>query len=257
MYLSNFFEQKVLGCFAGVSFTGIATPYITLSSTDPGESGAGIFEPSYTGFARMPLTLTAPAPMSGVANSVGFSNQAEIKFAKADTDQASATHIAIFDSLAGGNMLAYARLDTAKAIRANVEPVIRVGEARFWFASANTTAELKTRILNVLRGVTMNAITPYASLANGAEELSGGNFARVPVAFTAPVLLATGAHEIANDSLVEFAIASAALGNYDTDCLYDAATGGSLLIAYPGATDYYAAGDRTAYDPGEWKFSLN
>ncbi len=103
----------------------------------------------------------------------------------------------------------------------------------------------------------MQAITPFVSLANGEEELNGGNFARVPITFTSPVLLATGAHEIKNESLVEFVVASAALGNYDTDCLFDAATGGSKLIAYVGETNYYAAGDRTSYDPGEWQFSLN
>ncbi len=245
MYLSNFTEINVLRCFLGVPFVPPSTPYAGLSSTDPGEDGSGAFELAYEGYTRMPFAATVPAPVAGIANSIGFSNQAEIKFAKAPADQATAQYLLLYDSLNGGNMMAYARLDTPKQIKTGTEPVIRLGEARYWLASMGTTDELKTRILNVFRGIAMQAITPYASLANGAEELSGGNFARVPATFTEPVLLATGAHEITSAALIEFAVANVALGNYDTDCIYDAATGGSKLLTHAGTMDYYAAGDRT------------
>ena len=258
MFMSDFLETQVLNTLNGISYTAPGTVFLALSSVNPGETGT-IVEPIYPGYARMPIAFSAPAPMSG---GTGFQNMSEIQFAQSSQDGATITHIGVFDSLGGGNMLMYAPLNTPKQISAGVAPVLRAGEARFWLTGNFSTA-FRTMILNALRGTSIAALTPFATLYNGdpesgGTELTGGGFLRKAIVFSSPVEQPGGQRTITNNNAVIFEVATANLGTYDHDVIVSAETGAATVLTLrQGLTDTYASGDRTSYDVGAYTVNLH
>jgi len=108
MSFTNYTETEVLEWL--LTNTAVTRPtawYVGLFTAAPGEAGGGT-EVSGGSYARESATFT----VSGAT----ASNSANIEFTEATASWGTITHVAIFDAVSGGNMLAYASLTTSKAI---------------------------------------------------------------------------------------------------------------------------------------------
>lgn len=258
MQASDYLVTRILGIFNGVPYTAPSQVFISLSFTDPGKNGAGISEPTYPGYQRMPITFSIPASMGG---GMGIQNINQVTFARAQTDQGTVVFATLHDSQVGGNMLAYRQLNTEKTIKADSSPTLLVGESRWWW-TGNISESFMTQMLNILRGQSIAAMTAFATLFNGSPdeggvELVGGGFSRKPVTFGTPVQQPGGQFTISNTETVAFDSPSVGLGIFDTDAIMDSASGGRVLLFRRGIADTYAAGDQINYLTGDLIFSLN
>ena len=65
MYACDYLENGILNALRGVTFAAPAKCYLALYLNDPGETGAGGTEVSYTGYKRMEIDFSAPADSNG------------------------------------------------------------------------------------------------------------------------------------------------------------------------------------------------
>lgn len=248
MYASDYFEDGVLNALKGITFTAPADVYLTLCISDPTDTGLAGAEITYTGYARKKITFTAPAAESG---GIGFKNDTEVKFAESKDDSATITHIKIMDSIVGGNMLLYGKLNEDKPIKAGVAPVLRVGECVYW-VNGDMSNAFKTKMLNVLRKQSLIGFKPYLTLFNGnpqsgGNELSGGSFKRTAIEFGAPNEGTGGQRSIKNSAAVEMPISTQNLGIFDFHVIYDSQTGGTPIQFKQSNADTYSKGDMVFY----------
>lgn len=130
MSFSDFLENELLDhAFGAAAYTPATTLYFAASSADPGESGAGIVEPSGGSYARVAVTnnLTNFPAASGGAKANGVS----IGFPVATADWLSGvglTHVGIFDASSGGNFLGRGAIAVPKAILNGDQLIIPIGD---------------------------------------------------------------------------------------------------------------------------------
>lgn len=112
---SDFLEDELLDhVFGGSAYSAPANLFFALSTADPLDDASGLAEPGVGGYARVSVTnnLTEfPAASGGTK-----SNANDIVFPTATASFGTISHMAIFDALVGGNMLAHAPLAVAKLI---------------------------------------------------------------------------------------------------------------------------------------------
>ena len=193
MYACDYLETGFLNVLRGVTFAAPTKVYLALFLNDPGDSGAAGTEISYTGYARMEIAFSEPAASNG---GIGIQNLSDITFAAPADPAGTVTHIAIMDSLVGGNMLARSELTESLVIGANEPPVFLAGDVLFYL-TGNMSNAFKTKLLNLFRGTSIVGISPHFSLWNGSpeetgSELAGDNYARVALTFSAPSEQASG-----------------------------------------------------------------
>lgn len=179
MYACDYLETGVLNVLRGVTFAAPATVYLALYLNDPGESGADGTEVSYAGYKRIAIDFSAPADSNG---GIGVQNLTDITFPTPVSAAGTITHIGILDSLTAGNMLCRGELVEPLVIGADEPPVFLAGDVLFYL-TGNLSKAWKTKVLNILRGQSIQGIAPYFSLWNGSpeaggSELSGDNYAR-------------------------------------------------------------------------------
>ncbi len=123
MSLSNYTENKIAELLAGK--TGMALPavYLALSTADPGEDGSTIAEPAGNGYAR-----TATAGKWAAASGGTIANAANITFPEATASWGTVSHVALFDAVSGGNMLASGALNSSQEIRTGDAPRFEAGD---------------------------------------------------------------------------------------------------------------------------------
>ena len=111
----NYLENELLDhVFGNAAYSAPATLYLALSTADPTDDGSGIAEPSGGSYARLGVTNNAtnfPAAVSGAK-----SNGVDFTFATATASWGVITHMAIYDAITGGNMLAHAVLTASKNV---------------------------------------------------------------------------------------------------------------------------------------------
>ena len=116
MSLTNTFETRVL---EWLLTTGSATRptawYLGLFTGAPGEAGGGT-ELSGDAYVREAVTFTVSGDTA--------TNSGAVEWPVATGDWGTITHVAIFDALTSGNMIAYAALTASKTI--NTGDVIRI-----------------------------------------------------------------------------------------------------------------------------------
>lgn len=116
MSLTNTFETRVL---EWLLTTGSATRptawYLGLFTGAPGEAGGGT-ELSGDAYVREAVTFTVSGDTA--------TNSGAVEWPVATGDWGTITHVAIFDALTSGNMIAYAALSNSKTI--NTGDVIRI-----------------------------------------------------------------------------------------------------------------------------------
>ena len=187
MYACDYLENGVLNVLRGVTFAAPAKVYLALYLNDPGEDGASGTEVSYAGYKRIEIDFSSPAETNG---GIGVQNLEDITFPTPVTAAGTITHVGILDSLAGGNMLCRGELVEPLVIGADEPPVFLAGDVLFYL-TGNLSRAWKTKVLNILRGQSIQGIAPYFSLWNGSpeaggSELSGDNYARAALTFGAP-----------------------------------------------------------------------
>ena len=108
---SDYLEDKVLDhVFGGTAYTAPSTLYVALYTVAPTDTGGGT-EVSGGAYARQ----TAAFTVSGT-NPTTASNSAAIEYPTATADYGTVVAVGVFDASSGGNLLAYANLDTSKVV---------------------------------------------------------------------------------------------------------------------------------------------
>jgi hypothetical protein len=109
---SNYWENIVLDHLFGKSSYVPAPIFIGLSTSNPGEDGAALAEPSGNNYARIE---TAASDWSSASNGA-LANVDAIDFNEATGNWGTLTHFALFDAASAGHLVAYGTLATAKAV---------------------------------------------------------------------------------------------------------------------------------------------
>ena len=117
---SDYLEKTLLNhVFGGLVYTPPAKLYVGVSLTPIQDDGTGISEPSAAhGYSRVEIdNIDTSWKEAVVVSGVGRkSNDIEITFPEASGNWGTITHFFISDSLAGGNVLGYGVLDTAREL---------------------------------------------------------------------------------------------------------------------------------------------
>jgi len=255
MYATNYFETKILNVFRGVTYNAPANVYLGLLLNNPGETGGGT-ELSYDGYARQSITFSEPALDTSLGE-YGIQNTNAATYAAAPTAAGTVTHVAVYDSQSGGNMLLYGQLTNSIIIDAGEAPAIIAGEIKF-LTSGNMTNAYRTKMLNILRGVSITGINPYLALFYGSNEVVATNYGRKLITFGAPVESDGGTAYISNTEAVVFNQASTNWGYYDTLAIVDASSGGVVAFSKSRASARYINRLKRVQIPvGDLKVGLN
>lgn len=231
MYATDYLETLFLNTLRGQSAQAPSALYLALYMNNPGESGTAGTEVNYQGYARQRIMFSSPAPLYG---GTGIQNIADITFPVTPLSIGSITHLGVLDSPTGGNMLLYGEFSESISIEANEAPVIVAGEAQWWMTGSLSTA-YRTRLLNLFLGQSLPGFIPYLALFSGSPEdggaeLSGENYARVPIPFTAPTEQTGGQMMITNSEQIATPRASSYWGVWTYTAICDAASAGSPVF---------------------------
>lgn len=115
---SNYLEDQITGWIAGTTFAAAPTAtFVQLYSQDPGEGG------SATGalYSRVSVASGAGSWTRGTGGNGTITNASAVTITSSATATASATHVAVFTSATGGDLLFYGALTTAKTIASGDE----------------------------------------------------------------------------------------------------------------------------------------
>ena len=259
MYATNFFENAMLNLMRNVSIPAVETPYLALFMSDPGDEGDNGYEVEYTGYARQPIAFSVPAEYG---TGLAIQNTEQISFAECPVNLGAVTHVAVMDSLSGGNMLLYGQLDTVLNLQAGVTPIFRIGAVK-WIWTGNLGTYYRTKIMNVFRNEACPGFAPYIGLCNGdpegaGAEFAGYNYERIPLSVSAPAQQPNGTAMCSN---VNELISNEATGNWGTMsyvCVYDAEINGQLYAVIPLGTSYFVTAQTSVgFHIGSFRFSVN
>lgn len=258
MYWTNYAENRILRVFRGETLAAPAELYVALYMSNPGETGAGT-EIQYPGYQRRKIAFTPPAADTG---GTAIMNTEDISFATSSTAAGTVTHVALFDSIIGGNMWAYNTLDEQIPVLVGIAPFIQAQEWHY-VTSGHLSAAFKVAALNVLRGVNLPGFLPYIALYNGdpdngGAELSGGNYARFAVTFGAPEVQPAGQSMIAVSAPASSQRANALWGTLTHIALCTAASSGEVAAFIQQDYEYIVGASSAIFiDPGDLTISLN
>ncbi len=109
---SDYWENAVLDHLFGKGNYSPPTVFVGLSTSNPGEDGAGLSEPTGGNYARVP---TAASDWN-IASNGTLTNAGLIAFDEATSSWGTLTHFALFDAVSAGHFVAYGSLATSKTI---------------------------------------------------------------------------------------------------------------------------------------------
>lgn len=230
MYACDYLEKGVLNTLLGVTFPAPAKCYLALYLSDPGESGTAGVEAGYTGYQRMEVQFSVPAEAGG---GLGVQNLSDITFPTPPAAVGTVTHIGVLDSLVGGNMLARVELVEPLAIGAEEPPVLLAGDVLLCLTGDLSRAWM-TRVLGLFRGQALQGTAPYYALWNGSpeaggSELSGENYQRTAITFSAPAEQSSGQVLARNSAPASFPRPTTAWGTWTHSAIYTAASSGEPI----------------------------
>ena len=267
MYASNYLEETIINLMrgsAGSAFTAPAALYLAMFYRNPSDTGTAGTEASYSTYARQPIQFGAPTAVSG-SSSLYMQNANVITFPEAIASGSSVQYVGVFDSSTGGNMLLYGPLTSSLAIQAGVSPVFRAGSLK-WTWSGNLSSYYRMLIMNTLRGAnpSISAFTPYIALYNGdpltsGSELSGTDYARFPVNFSAAEQLDSGYAQTRNAGTSDNVspIAGSNWGTLTHIAICDAQTAGNIFGGISLGTSYsMLTGSVAGFAPGGLTFNI-
>ena len=268
MYASNYLEEAVINLMrgsAGAAFSAPAALYLALFYSNPSDTGSAGTEASYTTYARQAIQFGPPTAVSSGSSSLYMQNTNVITFPEATASGSSVQYVGVFDSSTGGNMLLYGALTSSLAIQANVSPVFRAGSLK-WTWSGNLSSYFRALIMNTIRGAnpSISAFTPYIALYNGdplgsGSELSGTDYARFPVIFSAAEQLDSG-YARTHNSGTEDNVSPIAGSNWGTlthIAICDALSSGNIFGGISLGSSYsMLTGSVAGFAPGDLTFSI-
>lgn len=258
--MTNYYERAVLNAARGITTTAPATVYVALFQSDPTETGVAGVELTYQDYVRQELILSAPTT-SG--NEVKVDNLNLITFPLPDTSGMVVTHAAVMDSQVGGNMLIHTPLVEPIKLTTETSPRFAIGEIIFTLAAGNMDVTYKPKVFNLLRGINLDGFTPYFAMyngdpANGGGELSGTDYARLPLEFDEPAEQVSGQMQIANANAAESKRALTPWGTWTHGVIMTAETGGSRWFYKANKGEYPMKNGAQAYlIPGSIKVAVN
>jgi len=100
---STYSRDLILNTVTGGALQGLGQLYLALSTADPTETGAGISEPSGM-YARQGISLNETA---NEPTGIVVSNPNAVVYGPATGNWGNISHMAIYDAVTGGNMVAY------------------------------------------------------------------------------------------------------------------------------------------------------
>jgi len=153
--ISNYLENAVLNhILKNTAYSQPTNIYVALSTTDAGEDGSTISEPSGNNYAR------ALCNVWDTASNRQIKNTNQVTFNTATGSWGNILYWALFDSLSGGNMLAYGSFNTGKNIENGNTPFISAQEIIISVNSGGMTNYLANAILNhVFKNSALNQFT--------------------------------------------------------------------------------------------------
>ena len=224
--LANYVENVIANAILrNTALPAIATPYLALYTSDPGETDAGA-EVSGGGYARVAITFAAPSGRES-------QNSAEVSFGTASANLGTITHWGVRSALTGGNLLWSGALTVAKTVNNGNPYKVEVGQIVCKLKGAFSTYVGNAILNHLLRNVAWTQpATVYTAFytndpteADTGTEAAGGGYARQATAFAAPT---DGLCQ--NSGLVSYGTMSAGLGTLTHCGIRDAATSGNLLL---------------------------
>jgi len=117
MSISDYLENELLDAVYNADAFSVTTPYVSLHTADPGETGAS--EVTGGSYARQ-------AGSFGVASGGAVSNDALIEFT--DMPACTVTHVGVWDAATAGNFLWGGALAASKTVNAGDTFQIPVGD---------------------------------------------------------------------------------------------------------------------------------
>ena len=233
--MTNYFEQTMLNTARGITATAPAALYLALFLSDPTETGTAGTEVNYTGYVRQRLTLTTPTVDSENNSIVGTANSADIIFPTPTAAAGTVTHAAIYDAATGGNMLVYKQLAQSVVLNSETSPRFAAGELVLTMAYGNLHPDFKMKIFNWMRGTNISGFSPHLALFNGdpvnaGAELSGTDYARIPLVFDAPVEQPSGQMMSSNTNAAASPPATSNWGTWAYGVIMTASTAGDKFF---------------------------
>ena len=111
MAFSNYLEDQITGWINGSTFASAPTStFVQLYSQDPTDAG------SATGALYTRVAVAAGGWTRGTSGAGTLTNTAAITITPSAASGATATHVAVFDTITGGNMLFAGALTANKTI---------------------------------------------------------------------------------------------------------------------------------------------
>ena len=111
MAFSNYMEDQITGWINGTTFaTAPTATFVQLYSQDPTDAG------SATGALYTRISVASGGWTRGTGGNGTLTNTGVITITSSAASGATATHVAVFDSSTGGNMLISGALSTSKTI---------------------------------------------------------------------------------------------------------------------------------------------
>ena len=108
---SNYMEDAITAWINGTTFPSAPTnTYVQLYSQDPTDAG------SATGALYTRVTYAASGWTRGTGGAGTLSNTGVITITSSAASGATATHVAVFNAITGGNLLFYGALSASKSI---------------------------------------------------------------------------------------------------------------------------------------------
>ncbi|HTJ88883.1 MAG TPA: hypothetical protein VL356_01705 [Acidocella sp.] len=117
--LSTYLANKLIDHIRGVASYTMPTVYLGLATTTPTASTPGT-EPTYTGYARVPL-----AGLLAAASAESGSNSSVINFGTDTSGSATIVAFQTWDAATGGNMLEFA--PCSLSVSTGITPQFAVG----------------------------------------------------------------------------------------------------------------------------------
>ena len=114
---SNYLEDQITGWIAGTSMTAPTATFVQLYNGDPTDAGSG----GTALFTRYQVASGAGSWTRGTGGNGTITNASAVTITSSATATASATHVAVFTSATGGDLLFYGALTTAKTIASGDE----------------------------------------------------------------------------------------------------------------------------------------
>jgi hypothetical protein len=122
MAFSNYLEDEITGWINGTTFDAAPTStFVQLYSQDPTESG------SATGALYTRVAVAAGGWTRVTSGVASLANTTAITITSSASSAATASHVAVFDASASGNMLFYGALAASKVIATGDEVKFNAG----------------------------------------------------------------------------------------------------------------------------------